>query len=236
MTHGQKLRAPVQREVTTLPFSSVFFPLLLLCFPFFLVPLCLFFTSRSSACFGLVPLTVPLPVSVSSLSQYLSPVSNFPVFFPSSLCFVSFLFFSLRSLLPLVLALRVVFLGKRGAGASLSPSYRCAWGAGPSCPATVPDEVANGFGLQGTASLVSHHEGAWGFGFWRTRQGERDAGRSKEEKTKSISSPAARPGEEEGEQCRSKRYYFVPSFFKKNLPGISLIDEDSATSVYIKCQ
>jgi len=79
----------------------------------------------------------------------------------------------------------------------------------------VPDEVANGFGLQGTASLVSHHEGAWGFGFWRSRQGEKDAGRSKEEKTKIISSLLHVQGKKKGEQCRSKRHYFVPSFFFK---------------------
>jgi hypothetical protein len=34
--------------------------------------------------------------------------------------------------------LRAVFIGQRGARASLSPPYRCAWGVAPSCPATTP--------------------------------------------------------------------------------------------------
>jgi hypothetical protein len=64
-----------------------------------------------------------------------------------------------------VLVLRVVFIGQRGAGSTLFPPYRCAGGTRPSCPVTTLDELDNGCGLQGTTPLVSHYEGAWGFGF-----------------------------------------------------------------------
>jgi hypothetical protein len=64
-----------------------------------------------------------------------------------------------------VLVLRVVFIGQRGAGSTLFLPYRCAGGTGPSCPVTTLDELDNGCGLQGTTPLVSHYEGAWGFGF-----------------------------------------------------------------------
>jgi len=78
----------VEIEVTDIPFSSVFSPLLLLCFLFFF----LFFF----VCFS--PL-VPLSVSVSSLS--LSSHSPSPLFQTSSSSFlplsiISFLFFSSR--------------------------------------------------------------------------------------------------------------------------------------------
>ena len=98
MTYEQKLRAAVllfqtvEREVIALPLSSVFSPLLLLCFPFFLFfSVCFFFTSRSSSCFSLVPLTF--------LSQSLSLVSNFLVFFSSSLYRLLYFLFFLFSLL-----------------------------------------------------------------------------------------------------------------------------------------
>jgi hypothetical protein len=97
-----------------------------------------FFTSRSSSCFSLVPLTF--------LSQSLSLVSNFLVFFSSSLYrLLYFLFFLFSLLFSFFFSLFfflcwrwVVFIGQRGAGASLSPPYRCAWGAVSSCPAMMP--------------------------------------------------------------------------------------------------
>jgi hypothetical protein len=61
------------------------------------------------------------------------------------------------------LALSVIFIGQRGAGASLLPPYSSAWGAGLCCPATAPGWLANGRGWQGAAPLTSHHQGAWGF-------------------------------------------------------------------------
>jgi hypothetical protein len=60
----------------------------------------------------------------------------------SSLSFSSICFLLLSSCFsffpPLVLVLRAVFIGQMGAGASLSPSYCCAWGAGLSCLAMAP--------------------------------------------------------------------------------------------------
>jgi hypothetical protein len=198
VAYGQKLRAVVllfqiaKREVTALPLSSgVSF-----CFLFF-------------RCQAVSPFVLPaLPCFFLSQTPH---VSNFPVFFPCSLSFVppsffcSYFFTSLfqarllsflsllRLFFPpffsLVLVLRVVFIAQRGAGSTLSPPYHRAWGAGPSCPVTALDEVANGCGLQGTTPLVSHHEGAWSFGLWQSTRGEREARRSKEEKNKNFIFP-----------------------------------------------
>nr|XP_034897488.1 transcription factor MYB20-like [Populus alba] len=44
---------------------------------------------------------------------------------------------------------------------SISPPYSCAWGVGPSCPATVPIEVANRCGLQGRLRWLLIMKGAW---------------------------------------------------------------------------
>jgi len=83
--------------------------------------------------------------------------SNFspspPLFsFVNSLCL--FPFFSLSR--PLACwRCGGVFIGQKGAGASLLPPHSSAWGAGLCCPATAPGWLANGWGWQGAASLVS---------------------------------------------------------------------------------
>jgi len=102
-------------------------------------------------------------------------VSNFSVFFPSFLSVLSSLvqtslhpppLFSfvnslcLSPFFPLSRPLACwrcggVFIGQKGAGASLLPPYSSAWGAGLCCPATAPGWLANGWGWQGAASLVS---------------------------------------------------------------------------------
>jgi len=52
--------------------------------------------------------------------------------------------------------------------------------------------------LASGAPLVSHHQRAWGFESWQSTREERDATKLKKKKTKPfLSSPAARPGEEE---------------------------------------
>jgi hypothetical protein len=89
-------------------------------------------------------------------------ISNFSVFFPSFLFVLSSLVqTSLHPPLP-VLALWV-FIGQKGAGASLLPPYGSAWGAGLCCPATAPGWLANERGWQGAAPSVYHHERVWGF-------------------------------------------------------------------------
>jgi len=45
-----------------------------------------------------------------------------------------------------------VFIGQKGAGASLLPPYGSAWGAGLCCPATAPVWLANGRGSLGFSS------------------------------------------------------------------------------------
>jgi hypothetical protein len=58
--------------------------------------------------------------------------------------------------------------------------------------------LASGRDWQGAAPLVSHHQRAWGFESWQSTREERDATKLKKKKTKPfLSSPAARPGEEE---------------------------------------
>jgi len=155
---------------------------------------------------SLSTLTVYFSLKFPSLFQA-SPCSFLPFSLPSP----SFFFFSCFSSSSL-LSLRVVFIGQRGAGASLSPPYRCAWGAGPSCSATAPDEVANGCGLQGTASLVSHHEGACGFGFWQSTRGERGRQEEVKKKKPKLYLPLLHVEGKEEKQCRSKQRCFVPFF------------------------
>jgi len=144
MAHGQKLHEAA-RHNRPLPFFWCFVLLSLLSF-----------SSGFAFCTPCSPLSFSLK----------SPLVLKPVFFPLSpplslsLSFVFFSFF-----LSLVLVLRVVFIGQRGAGSTLFPPYRCAGGMRPSCPVTTLDELDNGCGLQGTTPLVSHYEGAWGFGF-----------------------------------------------------------------------
>ena len=90
------------------------------------------------------------------------------------LCILSFLslcsLFSCSNFSPSprlpVLALGV-FIGQKGAGASLLPPYGSAWGAGLCCPATAPGWLANERGWQGAAPSVYHHERVWGFGRWQ---------------------------------------------------------------------
>jgi len=74
-----------------------------------------------------------------------------------------------------------VFIGQKGAGASLLPPYGSAWGAGLCCPATAPGWLANGRSWQGTAPLIFHHESAWGVGF---RQGMQRPGFNEERRGK----------------------------------------------------
>jgi hypothetical protein len=198
VAHGRQLQAAVllfqavEREIPALPFSSVFFPLLRLRFLFFLfLFMCVFFNSRSSSCFGIVPLPY-LSQSLSFISHSPSPLfpaSPFSFFsFFLSLSFLFFSFSSLRSLFfslssSCVLALGGIYRAK-GVGASLLPPYCCAWGAGLCCPATMSGWLASGRGWQGEAPPVSHHEGTWGFGFGSAR-GEGDGHEElKKKKTK----------------------------------------------------
>jgi len=226
VAHGWQLQAAVllfqaaKREIPALPFSSVFFPLLRLRFLFFLfLFMCVFFNSRSSSCFGIVPLPY-LSQSLSFISHSPSPLflaSPFSFFFFLSVPFLfvlfflfsPFLFFSLSS--SCVLVLGGIYRAK-GAGASLLPPYCCAWGAGLCCPATTLGWLASGRGWQGAAPPVSHHEEAWGFGFGRAR-GEGDGHEElNKKKTKVSFFPAARPGEEEGRIVSLKTTPFC-SFF-----------------------
>jgi len=128
---------------------GVFFPAgLSLLFFFFLLLVCLSqFPSR-------YPLFLCFSVSIISLSTQSVSLSRFPPFFLS---------FSSSSR---VLALGV-FIGQKGAGASLLPPYSSAWGAGLCCPTTAPGLLANGRGWQSAAPSVSHHESAWGVRFWQ---------------------------------------------------------------------
>jgi len=101
----------------------------------------------------------------STLSQYLS----FQTYLYSFLHFSLFSLLSFKLLfIPLspVLALGV-FIGQKGAGASLLPPYGSAWGAGLCCPATTPGWLANKRGWQGAAPSVYHHERVWGFERWQ---------------------------------------------------------------------
>jgi len=126
----------------------------------------------------------PFILSVLFLKKLPSPVSSFPLLFPFSLYFISlfgsfsppfgsfcfllcFCFFSLRFFFlfsqPLSFSLLSppawwrcggVFIGQKGAGASLLPPYSSAWGAGLCCPPTASGWLANGWGWQGAAPLV----------------------------------------------------------------------------------
>ena len=99
-----------------------------------------------------------LSLSVRSLSLVCSAFSCVFVSFFS----LRFFFFSLSVCPPSSrkLVLRAVFIESRGAGESLSPAYRCVWGATPTCPVAMPGEASNGHGWQGVAPLVFHHERA----------------------------------------------------------------------------
>ena len=61
--------------------------------------------------------------------------------------------FSQFVLLPLRAGVKSLFIGGKGAG----PHYGCVWGR------AAPGWVS-GRGWQGAAPLISHHQGAWGFG------------------------------------------------------------------------
>ena len=147
----------------------------------------------------------------------------FPVFFPSLVRFP--LFGSCRSLFSFVNSLCLspffslsssslacwrcggVFIGQKGAGASLLPPYSSAWGAGLCCPTTTPGWLANGWGWQGAASLVFfHQESAWGV--WQA--GGVSGSTRKEEKN--YLPLLHVQGKEKGEQCRSKRHCSAPFF------------------------
>ena len=139
-----------------------------LCVFFFQLPFLFLFRYRLSP----LALTVPLLY----LSQSLSPISSFPVFFFFILSvpflFILFFFFSLFPLFspssPRACWCQVVFIGQRERGRP----YCCAWGAGLYCPATASGWLASGHGWQGATPPVSHHEGAWGFGFWQSTRHE----------------------------------------------------------------
>jgi hypothetical protein len=118
------------------------------------------------------------------------PVSNFSVFFPCSLSFISFLFFFL-------FLLGGIYRGKR----ERDRPYPCPivahgeWGLPALSRRRARWPMAS---LAWHGPQVSHHEGAWvalGFGFWQSTQGERETWRNKEKKN--LSSPVARLGEEE---------------------------------------
>jgi len=120
----------------------------------------------------------------STLSQYLSFQTSLYSFLPFSLfSLLSFKLLSIPPLFSFVNSLCLspffslsrplacwrcggVFIGQKGAGASLLPPYSSAWGAGLCCPATAPGWLANGWGWQGAASLVSSWE-RMGGGFGR---------------------------------------------------------------------
>jgi len=148
----------------------------------------------------------------------------FPVFFPSLVRFP--LFGSCPSLFSFVNSLCLspffslsrplacwrcggVFIGQKGAGASLLPPYSSAWGAGLCCPATAPGWLANGWGWQGATSLVFFitrvHGGAALAGRWRVGFNE--------ERRKKLPSPAARPGEGERGTVSFKTTLFCTFFF-----------------------
>jgi len=128
VAHGRQLQAVVllfqaaEREVTALPLSSS------VSFVF------LFFRCQVVSLFVLSAL---LFVSLSNPPLFRTSSYSF---LPLSILFPVFSILSVLSFFPpsLVLVLRVVFIGKRGAGASLSPPYCCSWRAGLSCPATAP--------------------------------------------------------------------------------------------------
>jgi len=161
---------------------SFSFPSYDLCFPFSSVsPVSLsflFFRFPPSLCYFYVILSI-LSSSRVSFSLFFCSYFFTSLFQARLLSLLSLL--RLFSLSFFLMVLRLVFIGQRGAGSTLSSPYHCIWGVGPSCPITAPNEMAHGCGLQGTAPLVSHHEGAWGFRFWQSTWGEREAGRNKEE-------------------------------------------------------
>jgi len=148
----------------------------------------------------------------------------FPVFFPSLVRFP--LFGSCPSLFSFVNSLCLspffslsrplacwrcggVFIGQKGAGASLLPPYSSAWGVGLCCPATAPGWLANGWGWQGATSLVflimRVHEG-------RLWQAGGVSGSTRKEEKNYLPLLHVQ-GKEKGEQCRSKRHCSAPFFF-----------------------
>jgi len=159
VAHGRQLQVAVllfqaaKREVLSLPLSSnvsfffLFFRLPVVC-PFVLP----FFFLNSLPCFK-------LPRVLSFLSLYfVSSLSILSVLSPFQFSFFFFL-----------LCWRwVVFIGQRERGCP----YCCAWGAGLYCLATVLGWLASRRGWQGAAPPVSHHEGAWGLGFWQSTHHE----------------------------------------------------------------
>jgi hypothetical protein len=117
--------------------------------------MCVFFNSRSSSCFGIIPLPY-LSQSLSFISHSPSPLfpaspfSFFSFFMSLSFSFFSFsslrsLFFSLSS--SCVLALGGIYRAK-GVGASLLPP---SWGAGLCCSAMTSGWLA-GRGSPGLSS------------------------------------------------------------------------------------
>jgi len=131
-------------------------------FPFLFVPIYVCFFQLSFLFlfrYRLSPLALTVPLIY--LSQSLSPVSSFPVFF----LFFSFGPFPFRSFLSLLFILYflslfvplscVLVLGgiyrAKGVEASLLPPYCYAWGAGFCCPATAPGWLA-GHGSPGLSS------------------------------------------------------------------------------------
>ena len=205
MTYEQKLRAAVllfqtvEREVTALPLSSVFSPLLLLCFPFFLffsvcfffhLPFLFLFQSRPSH----FSLTVPLPCFKLPRLLFFFSLSS-PLF--SFLSVFSSLFFFFLPLFFLCWRW-VVFIGQRGAGASLS----LCMGSGVFLP-------CHDAGLSGQWVWIVGHDprGSHQWGGVSTR------GRNKWERQKFLSSLAAHLGEEGGGTVSLKTTLFCSFFF-----------------------
>ena len=123
--------------------------------------------------------------SLSSVRFYFSLVPPF-----------RFLLFSF-SFLYLGLASSAVFIGQRGAGASLLPPYHCVWGEEPYWPATAPGWPGNGRGWQGTDSLGLSFMRVCGVSGGGRAYGVQGLMKKEEENKNAFSSPAARPGEEE---------------------------------------
>jgi hypothetical protein len=133
VTYEQKLRAAVllfqtvEREVTALPLSSVFSPLLLLCFPFFLffsvcfffhLPFLFLFQSRPSH----FSLTVPLPCFKLPRLLFFFSLSS-PLF--SFLSVFSSLFFFFSPSFFFMLALSGIYRAKGSGGVPIAALSLC---------------------------------------------------------------------------------------------------------------
>jgi len=195
--------------------------LLWLLFLFFLfLFMCVFFNSRSSSCFGIVPLPY-LSQSLSFISHSPSPL--FPAspfsffFFFQSFSFSFFSFSSLRSLFfslssSCVLALGGIY-GQRQQGVPIA-ALLLRMGSRALLPCHGVGLAGQWAWLAGRGSPGLSSWGCVGLRVWQSTRGGRWAWRIKEEKNKKfLSSPAARPGEEEGGTMLLKTTPFCSFFF-----------------------